>query len=158
MKQFCGRATNSVHVCTADQAKSLECRALQRFLGFNKNLPSTTHLKIKNGSNTESTTYFLVDSGWQSDMSNSYCPLPPGVTRCGDNRYLRGDSVPMPDARPDPLGSFVAPEVLRAVTAAARTFGTGMADTAELAAEPETMVDAGGLHLLITVRGMGLQH
>lgn len=97
-------------------------------------------------------------------VGNRICPThivhchqgSPGVTE--DNKYLRGDPVPMPDARPDPLGSFVAPEVLRAVTAAARTFGTGMADTAELAAEPETMGDAGDLHLLITARGMGLQH
>ena len=47
MKQFCGRATNSVHVCTADQAQSLERRALQRFLGF------------KEESNTEATNRFF---------------------------------------------------------------------------------------------------
>ena len=57
MKQVCGRATNSVHVCTADQAQSLECRALQRFLGFKEE--STTDLKIKNGSNTEATKRFF---------------------------------------------------------------------------------------------------
>ena len=76
-------------------------------------------------------------------MSNSYYPRPPGVT--GDcNKYLRGDPVvPMRDARPDPLGSFVAPEVLRAGAVSAAACAIGMANTAELAAEPETMVDEG---------------
>ena len=51
-KQFCGRATNSVHVCTADEAQSLECRALQRFFWFQR--------RIYHRSRNKATTYFPV--------------------------------------------------------------------------------------------------
>ena len=84
-------------------------------------------------------------------MSKSYCPLQNQVflETSGDcKNYLRGDPVPTPDARPDPLGSFAAPEVLRAGAVSAAARAIGMADTAKLAAESETMVDAWDLHLL----------